>query len=184
MKSKRTHLSDSQLVSCIKAGDIQAFEELFRRYYPLICTFARRLLKDDQAARDFTQDTFIRCWIWRSKLDPEKSVRNLLYTMVRNKCLDYLRLRRPEICTLANISGVEIQDSGSCEDMMNLRETAERIDRGVEALPDQRQTVFRMSRYMHLTNREIADCLNISVRTVEKHIQLALKSLKNNTTVS
>jgi RNA polymerase sigma-70 factor (family 1) len=184
MNSNRRNFTDTELVSCIMAGDIQAFEEIFRRYYPLMCTFAQKLLKDSQAARDFAQDTFIRCWIWRSKLDPQKSIKNLLYTMVRNRCLDYLRLRRPEICTLANMAGVEIRDNSSSEDMLNLRETAERIDDGVGLMPEQRQTVFRMSRYMHLSNQEIADSLNISVRTVEKHIQLALKSLKNNTSVS
>lgn len=176
----RKELSDPQLVLSIKSGDIQSFDILFRRYYPLMYAFVNKMLKDGEWADDITQNIFIKLWLYRSELNPDKSVKELLYKMARNKCIDYFRSVRDEIRLLVSIKDGDNDpaDSSQCEDSIQFKETGIAIASNIAMMPNKRQMVFKMSRYMHLPNKEIARRLGISVRTVEKHLELAVKGLR------
>lgn len=178
MSTNRKDLGDPQLVRNIKGGDMRSFDVLFERYYPLICTFAFKMLRDREMADDITQDIFMKLWLYRSNLDPNQSVKSMLFTMTRNKCLDYFRSKREALKNLVPLVGEDLQDSTAADDSVDLHETGALLATSISRLPEQRKMIFEMSRYMHLSNKDIAKRLNISVRTVEKHIELALKDLR------
>lgn len=177
---KNKTLSDKELAEGISKGDEACFEALFKRYYVIVRKFISRFIEDDlQAAEDLAQEIFIRLWDRRYSIDSEKSIKNWLIVSARNSAFNWLKTqaRKPEAVVLGIDEDSAIsqdQDMGS----IYLRQLGSEIDRAINDLPDKRRTVFRMSRFDHLPNEEIAARLGLSVRTVEKHIELALKNLR------
>ncbi|MDR0422588.1 MAG: RNA polymerase sigma-70 factor [Proteiniphilum sp.] len=157
------------------------FEKLFIRYFPKVRSFARILLKSEQDAEDVAQDIFVKLWeqpeIWEKNF-----VRNYLYTMVKNHIFNRIKRKNIEsgyihsqIDTLSPGDLAEFRDP---LDEMYLDEMRLLLKLALERMPEKRRKVFEMSRFQHLSNSEIAVRLNLSVRTVEQHIYLALRELK------
>ncbi len=163
-------LSDSTAVS--------AFERIFHKYYPMIFRFIQGLLKDEGVAEDIAQEIFTKLWINRFRLAEDTSLKVYLSVLARNEALNVLKSKRVKSIVLQP----DVQEPKAAElavdDWYNYVETSDRLMNDIEAMPPQRRMIFKMSRYENLSNMEIAIRLNLSVRTVEKHIQLALKDLR------
>lgn len=171
-------MSDAQLAACIKGGDHTAFETIFRRYYSWIHSFVFKILRDEELTDDITQDVFIRLWSRRMQIDCSHDIRCYLFQICRNKCLDTLRAMKRENMVIVSLSDQDTPDKSTTEDRTAFRDTEAVIAQSISELPTQRQTVFKMSRYMEMSNKEIAQELGLSVRTVDKHIELALKDIR------
>jgi len=169
--------SDKQLIRAIKGGDTKSFEKLFEKYYDKYFSFARALLHDADAAEDILQNVFLKLWIGRERLDENRSIENYMMVSVRNEIYDYLRLKYNQ--TMVRGETPEKEDvSADIEADMTWTEMSDMMDRIIKGMPPQRQRIFMMSRYRNMSAKEIADSLGLSVRTVERHIYLALKDLK------
>ena len=170
------------VVDKIKAGDTEAFRGLFRMYYPSVLAFVEGFVKDRGIAEDIVQDVFVKLWIYRASLDATRPIRGYLFLLSRREVCSWFR---KEVTVQKLISGLagdelyQLQDTPEkdASEMEELRKTAERI---VEAMPEKRRHVFILSRREGLKIQEIADRLGISPRTVNKHIQLALRTLRLN----
>ena len=171
--------TEKELIIRLKKGDKESFSLLFEQYYPLFLSFTRRLLRNDAACEDVVQNVFLRLWVHKEHLDPDGSLKNYLLVSVRNEIYCYLRSsfnsKREDdaerVC--------EIQDGKyDGHDEVFAKETQERIVNIVAEMPAKRRQVFQMSRNRNMTNAQIAQDLGISVRTVEKHIQLALEEIR------
>lgn len=159
----------------IAAGDRAAFEALFRVHYRPLCAFAMGYLKDMDKAEDLVQDLFFRFWLDRAKVNVTTSVKAYLYTSVRNRCLNALTAGA-KVRALNEEVDDRLDEEERSED-----EHAERIARvqaAIEALPEERRKVFKLSRYEGLKYHEIAARLGISVKTVENQMGSALKFLR------
>lgn len=173
--------SDRNLIEeLLQSGaDVRAFERVFHRYYPMVLNFIKGMLKDFVMAEDVAQNIFMRLWLNRSTLHKDQSLKNYLCIMARNEVINILSSKSSKSLTLQpTIQDSYLMDHRSVEDWLSYNETNTRIQNDIEALPPQRRAVFKMSRYEHMSNMEIAVKLNLSVRTVEKHIELALKDLR------
>ena len=172
---------DEILVEKILQGraEVDAFESIFHRYYPMVLNFIKGMLKDEGAAEDISQNIFMKLWINRFKLNRNQSLKNYLCVMARNEALNVLRSKRVSSTVLQPNVPELLNRENTVDDWYNFMETNAIIRRSVEAMPPQRRTIFKMSRYENMSNMEIAVRLNLSVRTVEKHIELALKDLRN-----
>ena len=169
--------SDKQLIRAIKGGDTKSYEKLFERYYDRYFSFACALLHDADAAEDVLQNVFLKLWIGRDRLDENRSIENYLLVSVRNEIFDYLRLKYNQ--TVVRGETPEKEDaSADIEEEMFRSETSDRMDKIIKNMPPQRQRIFMMSKYENMSSKDIADALGLSVRTVERHIYLALKDLK------
>lgn len=169
--------SDKQLIRAIKGGDTKSFEKLFERYYDRYFSFACALLHDADAAEDVLQNVFLKLWLGRDRLDENRSIENYLLVSVRNEIFDYLRLKYNQ--TVVRGETPEKEDaSADIEEEMFWSETSDRMDKIIKNMPPQRQRIFMMSRYENMASKDIADALGLSVRTVERHIYLALQDLK------
>jgi RNA polymerase sigma-70 factor (ECF subfamily) len=161
--------------------DIKQFESLFRQTQPRLFAFCCKYVDDKELARDFVQECFIGLWENFGSID--HSHESYLFTSVRNRCLSYIRSRKAhaeyEESVKLRIREIEIHPEVP-EPLTDLylKELNEIIHYSIEKLPDKCRQIFRMSRYEGLKNQEIADKLNISVRTVESQIYNALKILK------
>lgn len=157
------------------------FEEIFVQYFPKVKTFAAILLKSEQEAEDIAQDIFVKLWeqpdLWERNL-----VKNYLYTMVKNHVFNRIKRKNIESKYVnSQINLYSLEEIAEFTDPLNEvyhEELQLLLKLSLEQLPDKRRQVFEMSRFEHLSNNEIAEKMNLSVRTVEQHIYLVLKDLK------
>ena len=170
--------SDKQLIRAIKNGDTKSFSKLFEKYYDKYFSFACALLHDTDAAEDVLQNVFLKIWLGRERLDENRSIENYLLVSVRNEIFDWLRLKYNQV--VVHEEDVEKEDvSADIEASLAWAETSDKMDAIIRKMPPQRQRIFLMSRYSNMSSKAIADSLDLSVRTVERHIYLALKDLKS-----
>lgn len=161
----------------IKNGDKAAFDRFFMQYYSQTLRFVHFIVKDNEAAEDITQNTFLKLWLGRSAIDPDKPIKSLLFTMAKNKAMDHLRkiAREPEREPAGECA---IPFSGYASDRAEARDLKAIIEDAVKDLPEKRKAVFLMRREDELTNDEVSRRLGLSVRTVEKHMELAMKDIR------
>lgn len=170
-----TSKSDPSIFLQIKNGDEAAFNCLFDAYYAPLCLFAASYLKDIDQARSLVQQLFVDIWQKSDKIKVELSVKSYLYHSVKNRCIDLLRKsRRSEELDLLAAG----QASVPFRDLIEEAELRERINRAIDRLPPRCREVFILCRSLNLKYTEIAERLNISVKTVEMQMGIAMKRLR------
>lgn len=166
---------DPSLLGRIKEGDQNAFKELFDLYWDkLLCT-ALAVLKDRDAAEDAVQEVFINIWTKRVTLDIRLPY-PYLKQCVKLKCFDILR-KGPiprEILDKAS----ELRSDSSADDHLHFLDTSKEVESILQKLPAKSREVFRMNREEHLSHKEIAQNLDLSVKAVEYHMTQALRQLR------
>ncbi len=143
-----------------------------------MCFFAQKYVKDFEAAREITQSAFISLWEKRETIDMEKPVKSYLATIIHNKCTNYLRDNRKfdqNILQIENLLEVPEYDGA---DSMVENELKELIDASIAELPEKCREIFVLNRYENLKYQEIADKLQISVKTVETQMSKALQHMR------
>ncbi len=167
---------EQNLFSSLKAGEERAFEKLFRNYYAPLCYYASKILQNDGAAEEIVQDFFVRLWEKRADIEIETSLKNYFFRSVKNLCLNQIKHENVKIQHVKSvISEAESTEYSDHFQEVNLQKD---IEEGIAALPEKRREIFRLSREEGLKYREIADKLNISIKTVEAHMGLAIKTLR------
>jgi len=160
-----------------RAGDEKAFEKLFRQFYPHLCLYATQVLKNPSAAEEIVQELFVRLWEKREETQIDTSVKNYLFRSVKNHCLNYIKHNQiKNEYSLKVLAESKTEDAS--EDIETQAELFQKIEESIAALPEKRQEIFRLSRQEGLKYREIAEKMNISIKTVETQMGLAIKSLR------
>jgi RNA polymerase sigma-70 factor (ECF subfamily) len=157
---------------------MEAFRILFERYQPLLFRHLLFQTRQADAAHDIVQETFIRVWDHRRKLDPRLSFPAYIMRISGNLVRDDFRRRKRRERLEAEIP---VPGGSEGEDPSRALETTileEELSVAIERLPDKCRTVFLLSRIEGKPNREIATMLGISVRTVEHQINHALKVIR------
>ncbi|MDD4516392.1 RNA polymerase sigma-70 factor [Massilibacteroides sp.] len=157
--------------------DEDAFRLLFVNFFPSLTIFARRYISDLDTCEDIVQDTFLKIWKNRKKLDIKTSTRNFLITTVKNSCLDYLRKKETEI-RYQESSFNNNEQLYSQEDILSLADLEDTVNVALKKLPENIRLIFEKSRFEGKTYREIAEECEISVKTVEAYMTRALKTLR------
>jgi RNA polymerase sigma-70 factor (ECF subfamily) len=151
---------------------------LFRTYYQPLCNYAYTFLQDREDAEEIVQSTFLMVWEKRDTLSIRTSVKPYLYAMVRNACLNVLKHEKIK----QRYAGEEIALADRAHDSVSqsvaTNELEQKIRLAMEALPEQCRLVFKLSRFEELKYAEIAEQLNISIKTVENHMGKALRIMR------
>ena len=177
MNDNKTNI-ESVWVKKICEGDAKSFESLFKAYCQNLIYFARRYVFDKQTAENIVQDIFVRIWTNRQNLDSTKSIKTYLFT-AKNESLKYLR--HADVENKNNQIEVDrIEDTENAYDRVEQKEIYEDLNEAVNSLPEKCAEIFRMSKFDKLKYSEIAEVLNISVKTVETQMGRALKKLREN----
>jgi len=169
--------SDIELISGLSQGDIESYEILFERYYSKIKGFAKGLTKDECAAEDIVANVFMKLWYNKEKLASLSNLSGYLFSVTKNEVIDHFRARKYLTDYLQSLEN-DYTEEAEPEELYDSNKIQEIVDRVVETMPEQRRKIFIMSRMENMSNGEIAEKLNISKRTVEKHISLALDQLR------
>lgn len=169
---------DRQMVNRISRGDKKVFSSIFESNYRLMYAIARKYLKDDDAAMDAVQNTFVKLWERRAELDNETNLRSLLYTILKNGILNEIRNNRLHYEKRYQLAQQQpettyepFKENGSERIIKLLRETIKR-------LPTQQRTICELKLNENLSNMEIAERLGIALPTVKVHYYKALKTLR------
>lgn len=160
-----------------KGLDQATFEQLFNTHFVHLCNFAYQYINDTDAAKDITQKVFIRLWESRESMDPQKSIKSYLFTSVRNRSINYIRDQKKYRSYVLDVEIGEV-DIAFEEDDLALEDLKIKVAAALAELPEKCRMVFEMSRFQGMKYKEIAEELDISVKTVEAHMSRALKGLK------
>ena len=162
----------------ISAGDELAYEGLFKSHYPELTLYAMRFVQDMENAEAIVQDIFFNLWNKREKLEIKVSLKSYLYRTVKNACLNVLKHQKVEHKYKEHFSRELQIDEMSPDNWMVESELSDKITGAIEKLPPERKKVFVLSRFEELKYREIAEKLDISIKTVENQMGKALKFLR------
>lgn len=172
-----------EITLAIKAGSEDVFRSVYRAEYNNLVHFVNSYTRNKQDAEDLVQETMLAIWENRATLDAGRNFRSYLFTIARNKSLNYLR------DNAKHMKGSSLQESealinslalssSSVEEEINALELQDFIDRIYLSLPEKVVNTFRMSRQEGLTYNEIAEKLGITPKVVEYHISITLKALR------
>ena len=164
----------------IKNGDIQAFETLFRSCYEPLCRYACQFVENADTAEEIVQNLFYVLWKDRDSLQIFTSVNGYLYRSVKNKSLQYVEKAMVRDNYQKMSAGNSIIETVTPQEELEYKELEQQIEKTLRRLPERRQKIFRMNRMEGKKYNEIAQELQISVKTVEAEISKALRELRNN----
>jgi RNA polymerase sigma-70 factor (ECF subfamily) len=143
-----------------------------------MCFFAQKYVKDFETAREIAQAAFISLWEKRETIDMNRPVKSYLAMVIHNKCTNYLRDNRKFDQYILNIENLlEVPEYDGADSMVEA-ELKLKIDLSIAELPEKCREIFVLSRYENLKYQEIADKLQISVKTVETQMSKALQHLR------
>ncbi|MBS1781019.1 MAG: RNA polymerase sigma-70 factor [Bacteroidetes bacterium] len=155
-----------------------AFTTFYYRYYDLMCRKAYRRIPEEAIVEEIVQDVFLTFWNKAATLDAGGNISAWLYATLRNKVLHHLRTEQTRQVYIRKLEQLQKDVSIDAQDKLALKQTEEEIHTIIQALPAQCREAFVLSRYENLSYREIAERMDISVNTVEKHIGKALTILR------
>ena len=156
----------------------QKFEILFREYFTGLSYFARKYTGDLDSAKEIVHGVFIRIWENRSEFAWDKPAKSYLFTSVYNRSLNYVRDNKKFISHEEAPGNAQLTDSAVFDDSYATAELEDRINMALKKLPEKCREIFELSRFENKKYTEIADQLNISVKTVETQMSKALHVLK------
>lgn len=177
---KTPTISDESLVRQVKEGSRTAFNMLYERYWGELYQAANRVLLDEELSKDALQEIFLDFWVRKETLDVQ-NLSGYLYGAVRFQCLK--QLRKANNLDIHEWHFEHLLHANPTEEQLNVQELREALARSLAGLPPKYRQVYEMSRVQHLSNKEIADQLNLSQRTVEWYLQMVLKHLRGTLTV-
>lgn len=170
-------MTDEKLTR-ISEGDLDAFHDMFNEYYGQVKQFSCSILKDMSVAEDIAQEVFMKIWMNRSALVSVGNLRNYLFQVSKNTVIDHIRHETSAMSRNNIFAKKAFEKEEEFEKDFIARETRRAINEIVEHMPDKRREVFILNRFYGKTNDEIAGQLSLSKKTVENHLHLALKELR------
>jgi len=170
---------EKDLIIALKNHSANAFDDLFRMYGQRLFLFSRGFLKDPDDAKEIVQNVFVKIWENRANIDEFQSFKSYLFSIAYNSIITEFRKKHREQKLLENIKLTTPGYHHDLEEQLLYDSTKQEIEKAIEALPQRRKLIFKLSRYEGRSYQEIATELEISVNTVENQISEALKYLRN-----
>ncbi len=164
-----------QFVAQALAGNTSEFRQLVEQYHRPVFRFARNLIGDEHEAEDITQDVFLAAFDHLASYDPKRaSVQTWLFTIARNRCVNYLKRTRPMIDggAMANLQPAASNVDGARKEFWS------RLDEALDALPIEQKTAFVLAEIEGLSYAEIAQIENTTIGTVKSRIHRAKQRLR------
>jgi len=170
-------LNNEQLIPLLLSGDVSTFKSVYQHFLKPLHVYAITMLKDEDVAKGMVQNIFLKLWERKSTLSFTGSIQAYLYGAVYHECLNYLRHEKVKInhqdhilYTMSNKN-----DAGNGMELLDLKE---KLQQALNELPERCRTIFQLSRFEELKYQEIANELDISIKTVEAQMGKALRILR------
>ncbi|HZL12232.1 MAG TPA: RNA polymerase sigma-70 factor [Prolixibacteraceae bacterium] len=169
-------------IQSLRAGKKKAYEEVYNEFFGVLYHLSINYLHDEKVAEEIVQDTFLKLWEIKETLNDQTNIKNFLYTITKNNCLNYLRNQKISLKHQENIKYLEMQFNYEALDKLGnyfqFEELRDKIEESILKLPAEVIETFKLSRFEELSYKEIAARQNISIKTVEARISKALRILR------
>ena len=153
------------------------FERLFRQHNKDLCDLAYNLVRDKDAAKDVVQEVFLKLWKNREHVDFGEQIRHYLFKATAHTSLNHLRTQK-RIIKLDDDSSIQHLKASSGTEEIGYQELEFRVRNAIDRLPPKCKAIYILSRQEGLKYQEIADTLDLSVKTVENQMGIALEKLR------
>ena len=157
-----------------------AFEQLYLLFYKDLHNFAYRIIKSNHIAEEIVSDVFVQIWKRRTDLGKVHNLRVFLYVAIKNQSLTYLyKAKKHRVCWIEEFAGGNdlISSMGNQEELLNAKELSQNIHKAVSSLPVKCKAIFKLVKEDGLKYSEAALVLNLSVKTIENQMGIALKKI-------
>ncbi len=151
---------------------------VFQEYYTSLVRFAMNYVKGHDASEEIVQDVLVNLWEKRKDIESTKLLKSYLYTSVKNRCLNYIRDNKKFRSQYLDIE-LELEIPVDFKDTHSEQYTQTRVEEALSRLPEKCREVFMLCRFDDMKNKEVAEKLGISIKTVEAQMSKALKILKD-----
>lgn len=166
-------MEDTFLIIRLNCSSKQAFAELYRKYVGKIYNYVHALTGDEILSEDLTQFCFMKVWEKRSEIKAKDNFPAYLYTIARNAVYKEIRRNTTSQAYIEYLLHSTDIGADTNIEQVNFNLLREEIDKVISDLPESRKLIYALSTEEHLSNEDIADKLNISVKTVETQIRRA-----------
>lgn len=170
--------NDTNLIGLIKSGNKQAFDEVFLKHFKSLHAYAFAIIKEKDDAEEIVQNVFVRIWTKREQLKTDGFLKPFLYRSVHNESLNYLKHQKVRSNFNVHYAEAVKNDAGNLNTEIMATELQRNIHSAINELPEKCRNIFQLSRFDQMKYQEIADTLNISIKTVENQMGKALKILR------
>jgi len=173
-------LTDADLLVLVKSDRMDAFEELYNRHWKKLYTFAYKRIKSKEIAEEIVQDFLTNLWAGRKTLVVKTSFEGYIYTSIRNLVLNCIakETRRNAYSQFMQLFKTDVDNT--TEETLYIKDFYFNLQKEISYLPSKCRSVFEMSRHENKSNKEIANELGISEKTVESHLTKAIRRLRVN----
>jgi RNA polymerase sigma-70 factor (ECF subfamily) len=168
-------LDKAKIIARIKQSDKSAFNELFGHYYKRLCRFAYVILKCEQLAEDAVQEVFVKLWENREKVNISLSIDSYLFIAVKNTSMNLIKLNHIRKDYETNPDMINNADVRTFDPPTFLAHLGKAVDK----LPEQCRMIYHLKNSEGLSYSEIAEYLDISEKTVENQVSIALRKLRD-----
>lgn len=159
-------------------NDQRALEKLYQYFHGKLFRFVRTLVRQAEVAEEIVEDLFVKLWEKRPVLREIENLQVYLYVAARNRSLNYLDWKSRDIISYVEMYPIDIPASPESPDsLLMTKEMSARINQAVDALPARCKLIFKLVREEKMKYREVAEVLDISVRTVDSQMTIAMKKL-------
>jgi RNA polymerase sigma-70 factor (family 1) len=169
--------SDYELVEKLRKGDIEAFDQVFKKYGDRLFGFALSYLKSKEETEGLVQNVFLKIWENRKNLKKESSLKSYLFTIAYHNMCEIFRKKQIHEKFVKERS-ITIDATLNLEKQLEYKATIEQVDQLIDKLPEKQRIIFIKSRKEGKSTREIAEEMNLAPGTVDNQISAALKFLR------
>ena len=171
-------MEEQYLINGLLTRNKVVFDFVFHYYYSGLCAYCERITGSRQVAEDIVQDLFVTLWVKSRQIQIKNSLKNYLFTSVKNRSLDHLKHEQKKLQKLGQLTGEDEIPENLSSLWFAEAELQPLVEKSLEKLPPRCREIFEFSRFEGLKNQEIADKLGLSKRTVELQVSHALKQLR------
>jgi RNA polymerase sigma-70 factor (ECF subfamily) len=171
-------LTDKELITGLREGDEVVFEGIFKGYYERLCNYANTMINDMDEAEEMVQSMFLGLWEKHNDVEIHTSMKSYLYRAVHNNCLNrikHYKVRQVHSEQIKHQADYTIENAS--QDLIGA-ELEQQIHLAISSMPPQCSKIFQLSRFENLTYAEIAEHMNLSVKTVDNQMGKALKLMR------
>ena len=168
--------TDALYLKGLKEGDRFVFEQIFRSYYPILCNYARGYTSDKSTAEEIVQDFFCKLWDKHDAIQINTGFSSYMRKSVINHCLNHARKLETERKFVD--FGDNLEEIHGTTDHESNNELSQLVSKALLELPERRREIFELSRFEGLKYQEIAEKLNISIKTVETQMTRSLEFMR------
>ena len=169
---------DKEYVECLKKDDFIAFDALFHKYSRSLYAFALSITRDSFASEEITQLVFLKVWEKRAQINEHLSFKSFLFSVAYNETISWLRMEKSQKRRITEFVNFARSETNETEQTVEFRSIDEIAHQLIQEMPEKRKEIFKLSREQGFSNKEIANKLGISIKTVENQITSSLKYLR------